>query len=48
MFTITIIIIIIIERLYVPRNFGGRGLVSVSFAIQHERRNLSIILLMNF
>ena len=36
-----------VDRLYVPRKFGGRGLVSVSFAIQHERRNLSIILLMN-
>ena len=30
-----------VDRLYVPRKFSGRGLVSVSFAIQHERRNLS-------
>ena len=32
-----------VDRFYAPRklNFGGRGLVSVSFAIQHDRRNLS-------
>ena len=30
-----------VDRLYVPRKFGGRGLVSVSFAIQYERKNLS-------
>jgi len=31
-----------VDRLYVPRKLVvARGLVSVSFAIQHERRNLS-------
>ena len=30
-----------VDGLYVPRKFGSRGIVSVSFAIQHERRNLS-------
>jgi len=30
-----------VGRLYVPRKFCGRGLVSVSFAIEHEKRNLS-------
>ena len=34
-----------VDRLYVPRKFGGSGLVSVSFAIQHGRRNLSFYVL---
>jgi len=30
------------DRLYVPRKHGGRGLVSVTFAVEHEKRNLSL------
>ena len=30
-----------VDRLYVPRKHGGRGLISVTFAIEHEKRNLS-------
>jgi len=29
------------DRLYIPRKHGGRGLISVSFVIEHEKRNLS-------
>ena len=30
-----------VNRLYVPWRLGGRGLISVTFAVEHERRNLS-------
>ena len=30
-----------VDRLYIPRRNGGRGLISVSFTIEHEKRNLS-------
>ena len=30
-----------VDRLYVSRKNGGRGLISVKFAIEHEKRNLS-------
>ena len=28
------------DRLYVPRNIGGRGLISVFYVIEHENRCL--------
>jgi len=30
-----------IDRLYVPRKLDGRGLISVCYAIEHEKRNLA-------
>ena len=30
-----------VDRLYVPQRLGGRGLISATFAVEHERRNLS-------
>jgi len=30
-----------VDRLYIPRRCGGRVLISVKFAIEHEKRNLS-------
>jgi len=30
-----------VDRLYLPRRKGGRGLISVKFAIEYEQRNLS-------
>ena len=30
-----------IDRLYVPRKLGGRGLISVCYAIEYEKRSLA-------
>ena len=30
-----------VDRLYIPRRNGGRGLISVWFTMEHEKRNLS-------
>jgi len=30
-----------VDRLYIPRRNGGRGLISVWFTVEHEKSNLS-------
>jgi len=33
-----------VNRLYIPRRNGGRGLISVLFSVEHEKRNLSMFM----